>query len=49
MSTFWRLRISTFAWGFVATYVVTGSFVTSLAVFALQAAGSTVIYWLVLR
>lgn len=42
---FWKLRLSTLAWGFACSYVFTGSLVTSLAMFSVIVAGNTFLMW----
>lgn len=46
---FLLLRTSTALWGFASSYFVTGSLVTSAAVFALQFSGNTVLMWALSR
>lgn len=45
MSRFWRLRLSTLAWGFAVSYLFTGSLVTSLAMWAVVVGGNTILMW----
>lgn len=49
MSTFWRVRLATLAWGFAVTFIFTGSLVTSVALFGVMAAGNTIIMWALVR
>lgn len=45
VSRFWRLRLSTLAWGFGVSYLFTGSLVTSVAMWAVVVAGNTFLMW----
>jgi uncharacterized membrane protein len=45
MSTFWKLRLSMFAWGFFVVYAFTRQIDLSSKVFLVQAAGNTALIW----
>ena len=45
MSRFWKLRLSTLAWGFLVSLLFTGSLVQSAAMWAVVVAGNTVLMW----
>lgn len=46
MSRFWRLRLSTLAWGFAMSVLFTGSIVQSVAMWTAVVAGNTfLMYW----
>lgn len=45
MSTFWKLRLSMFAWGFAVIYAFTGKLDLTSRVFLVQALGNTVLIW----
>lgn len=49
MSTFWRVRLTSLAWGFIVSYVFTGSLVTSVVMFSVMAGGNTLWMWLLMR
>jgi hypothetical protein len=45
MSPFWKMRLSTLAWGFVVSFVFTGSLITSVAMWSVVVAGNTVLMY----
>lgn len=45
MTRFWKLRLSTLAWGLAISYLFTGSLVTSVAMWTFVVAGNTVLMW----
>jgi hypothetical protein len=45
LTRFWKLRLSTLVWGFLVSYLFTGSLVTSLAMWTVVVAGNTVLMW----
>lgn len=45
MTRFWKLRLSTLAWGFTVSLVFTGSLVTAVPMFVVIVAGNTVLMW----
>ena len=46
VSKFWRLRLSTLAWGFAVSLVFTGSLVTAVPMFTVIVLGNTALMWL---
>jgi hypothetical protein len=45
MSTFWKLRLSTLAWGFLVLYAFTRRLDVTSQAFVVQAAGNSVLMW----
>lgn len=45
MSDFWKMRLSTLAWGFAVSLVFTGQLVTSIAMWTVVVAGNTLLMW----
>lgn len=43
MSRFWKLRLSTLAWGFLVSLAFTGQPVTSVAMWSVVVAGNTLL------
>lgn len=49
MSTFWKMRIATFVWGFLCLYWFTGKLDFTSKVFLIQVAGNSLIMYLFTR
>lgn len=49
MSRFWRLRLSTLAWGFAVSWLFTGSLVTAVPMFTVIAVGNSLLMWFFTR
>lgn len=45
MTRFWKLRLSTLAWGFAVSLVFTGSLVTSIGMWTVVVLGNSVLMW----
>ena len=45
LSRFWKLRLSTLAWGFLVSLIFTGSLVTAVPMFAVIVTGNSVLMW----
>lgn len=45
MSQFWKLRLTTLAWGFCVSLIFTGHLVTSIAMWSVVVAGNTALMW----
>lgn len=45
MSRFWKLRLSTLAWGFAVSLLFTGSLITSIGMWAVVVAGNSILMW----
>jgi hypothetical protein len=45
VSRFWKLRLSTLAWGFCVSLVFTGQFITSIAMWSVVVAGNTALMY----
>jgi hypothetical protein len=45
VSRFWKLRLTTLAWGFLVSLAFTGQLVTSIAMWSVVVAGNTALMW----
>lgn len=49
MSNFLKVRLATLIWGFMISYLFTGKLITAGLMFAVMAAGNTIIMWLLVK
>ena len=49
MSSFWKARLATFAWGFGVSWWFTGEIILASKMFLVMALGNTVLMWFFIK